>query len=110
MAGISRIGALSAKPMSYQVSNQSSVSSSFEDSMAVTSANAVEAAAPVQYANAQAVSSTAPVDQTEALEKTQQVTKDYNDIASTFGGNTGYDASMRASSYQTVGQGFDVYA
>ena len=112
MASISRIGSVSTKPMAYSVNNKASVSSAYNESMEVTKAGAVDAASPVGYANAQntSVEGVSRVDATEALAKTQQVSKEYNDIASNFKGNTSYDANKVASSYSTVGTNFDVYA
>lgn len=94
-------------PQAYSVENQSEVSDSFVEAMkGVAGTNRVDAAPPVQYANASV--STNRVTQ---LHKNQEANKAYNDLASSFGGAAvSYGASRQAAGYEVLGGQFDSFA
>lgn len=105
-----RSSAVSTRPMNYSISNQSQVSDSYADSINNTSADAVDAASPVVYANAQntRANSSNPMAQTQEV---QRVSKAMNDIAEGFGGNnTSYTSNMQAQRYDVIGANIDLYA
>lgn len=94
-------------PQAYSVENQSEVSDSFVEAMQGAGAlNRVDAAPPVQYANASVTTN-----RIEQLHKNQEANKAYNDLASSFNGvNVSYGASRQAAGYEILGGSFDSFA
>lgn len=110
IGGIGSMGVSMVRPMNYSVENKADFSEAFTESIsepAETSLGRVDAANPVRYANAQSVK----VDNTAKLAKTQEVSRQYNDIAAEFAGiQTGYSAGSASIGYEMLGSSFDVYA
>ncbi len=100
---------LVVNPQYYSLNNQSQVSTAYEQSMqvgGVSGAAAVKGAHPVQYPNAN-------VYEAQATQRQEAVAMEsaYNAIATSFdGATTAYSSSLAASSYASVGAGFDAYA
>lgn len=110
ISGIGGLGFSMVRPMNYSVENKADFSEAYTKSIsqtAETSLGRVDAASPVGYANAQSVR----VDNTAKLAKTQQVDRDYNDIAANFAGiQTGYSVGSASTGYVMLGSNFDMYA
>ena len=104
---ISAIEYRTTVPQAYTVENQSEVSDSFVEAMrGVGYANRVDAVAPVQYATASVTTN-----RMEQLQKNQEVSKAYNDLAASFAGTTvSYGAGRQAAGYEVLGGQFDAFA
>lgn len=93
------------RPQNYSVTNQSAVSSVYEESVQQAGA-LVGGAQPVQYPNAQIAEQA--VSHVQASQKMEQA---YNAIASAFEGTTtSYQGDMQGSGYAMIGSQIDVYA
>ena len=98
----------SAVPQAYTVENQSDFSDAFVESMrSLSSTDAVEGAAPVQYSTATVM--TRHIGQIEASQRSNE---GYNTIAAGFEGRTvGYGAGAGATTgYGMVGSHIDLFA
>lgn len=107
-SSVSPLSYVSARQNAYAIDNQSEISDEFVSSLKDSSRTGdIQAAPPVQYANARAVR----VGGAQQAEAAQRVGRAYNDIAESFGGiSTSYDAASNASSYAILGSNFDAYA
>lgn len=110
IGGIGSYGFSAVTPMNYSVENKADFSDAFSESIKTPATSAfgkVDPASPVAYANAM----NTRVDSTARLAKTQEVSRDYNDIAANFAGiQTGYSAASASVGYAMTGSSFDVYA
>lgn len=111
MAGIAPIGAYSSmsriEPLNYSINNKADFSDVFSESQ-VGRNGKVDSVAPVVYPNASVSESTKTPEVDTA--KIMQATKDYNDVALSFGGmNTGYSSTAASIGYSTAGSLFDAY-
>ena len=93
---------------SYAIKNYSDISGAFVDSIkGSSSTGGVQAAPPVQYANAKNIR----IGSTEKAEETQKVSQAFNSLAKAFSGaNTSYGADSVGTAYSVVGGGFDAFA
>ncbi len=94
------------RPLNYSISNNSTVSSAYIDSVKKSGNTAnIRATAPVKYPNAQLVPGSL-----EAA-KSIEANKAYNQIASSFGSAvTAYDKAGAGTGYGLLGSQFDTYA
>ena len=103
--------AASVQPMNYAVSNQSEVSSAYQESLnqvaGTTAFLGIHGASPVQYANAQY----ARVDSTAQVQRAQEVNRELNTVAAGFEGQSvGYQQDSTSYGYQMLGSILDLYA
>ncbi len=111
---VERVGAVGSTPYvstvqnSYAIDNRSAISDAFVESLGRSSAtDDVQAAPPVQYANAKNIK----ISGTQKVEDSLKVNKAYNDLAEAFNGvSTSYGADSMATSYSPIGGSFDAYA
>ncbi|MCR5469201.1 MAG: hypothetical protein K6F37_09590 [Lachnospiraceae bacterium] len=111
MAGIAPIGAYSSmsriEPLNYSIKNEADFSDAFNENQ-VTGKGKVDSVSPVTYPNA-SVSESSKMPEVDTAKK-MQATKEYNDVALSFGGmNTGYSSSAASIGYATTGSMFDAY-
>ena len=111
---VERVGSVGTTPYvstvrsSYALDNLSDISNAFVESAKSSGATGdVQAAPPVQYANAKNIS----IGQTAKAENVKRVSQAYNAIAEAFSGiNTSYGADSVGTGYSLVGSQFDAYA
>lgn len=112
IGGLSAYGSTAnVQAMNYTVSNQSEVSSAYQESAKqVTGTLAfpgIYGATPVQYANAQY----ARVDSTAQVQRAQEVNRELNTVAAGFEGQSvGYQPDSTSYGYQMLGSILDLYA
>ena len=106
MNPISSVSNVTTTPQMYAVSNESQISSSFEDSMKINNTGSVFPTIPVQYPTAMVTENTI-----NQIQSNQTVNQAYNNLAASFTGlSTGYDANSNANAYNMVGSNLDVFA
>lgn len=111
---VERVGSVGSTPYvstvqnSYAISNHSEISDAFVESVGHSAAaQDIQAAPPVQYANAKNIR----IGAVGQLDDNQKAHRAYNALAEAFNGvNTSYGADSRATSYSPIGAGFDAYA